>query len=129
MKTNSAPFMGNHTITIVFGVLAALLVFAVLTGQKIPLIGSEKISLIVLVVLGMAMCTNGIGRVAATGAWMHPLALLDILLGVVILLAAAAGVFGWQVPLISGTRQAIIAVSILSVAKLVVSILHRVIQV
>jgi hypothetical protein len=103
----------------------ALLAFAVLTGRQVPFITGECASLILLVVLGMAMCSAGIGRVAAADAWTHPLAILGYLLGVVILIIAAAGIFDWQMPLITGARQAIIAVSLLSVAKLVISFLHR----
>jgi hypothetical protein len=125
MKTASTSISGSPATTIVFGILAALLVLAVLTGRKLPLIGSERAALAVLVVLGMAMCTNGIGRVAAASAWTHPLAILGALVGVVILIVAAAGFFGWQLPLVAGARQAIIAVSVLGVLKLALSLLHR----
>jgi hypothetical protein len=125
MKTGSTTFTGNNTTTIVFGLLAALLVFTVLTGRKLPLIGSDRAALVLLVVLGMAMCMNGIGRVAAAGAWRHPLAILGSLLGALILVVGVTGFFGWQVPLVSGARQAIIAVSALAVVKLGLSLLHR----
>lgn len=125
MKAAPTPFTGNNTTTIVFGLLAALLVYAVLTGRKLPLIGSERVALIVLVGLGMAMCMNGIGRVAAAGAWTHPLAILGSLVGVLILVVGVAGFFGWQLPLVDGARQAIIAVSGLAIVKLALSLLHR----
>lgn len=125
MKTTSATFTGSPTTTIVFGLLAALLVFAVLTGRKLPLIGSERVALIVLVGLGMAMCMNGIGRVAAASAWTQPLAIVGSLVGVLILIVGVAGFFGWQLPLVAGARQAIIAVSGLAIVKIVLSLLHR----
>jgi hypothetical protein len=69
MKENIVPVTSINPTTIILGILAAGLVFAVLTGRRVPLISSERVALIVLVVLGMAMCTNGIGRVAAANAW------------------------------------------------------------
>lgn len=125
MKTNTVSPAGVSGTTILLGILAAILVFAVLTGRKIPLVSTERSALIVLVILGMAMCAQGIGQVAAVGAWTHPLSILGYLLGALILVIAAAAFIGKPLPLIPGVHQAIIAVSILGVSKLVFSILHR----
>lgn len=125
MKAAPATFTGSTTTTIVFGFLAALLVLAVLTNRKLPLIGSDRAALAVLVVLGMVMCMNGIGRVAAAGAWAHPLAILGSLIGALILVIGVAGFFGWQLPLVASARQAIFAVSGLAILKLGLSFLHR----
>jgi hypothetical protein len=73
-------------------------VLAVLNGWKVPFISSSRTALVVLVVLGMAMCTSGMGRVAASGAWAHPLAFLGSLVGVVILVIAGAGLLGKPLP-------------------------------
>ena len=124
MKANAISFTGSSGTTILLGILAAALVFAVLSGRKVPLISGERAALIVLVVIGMAMCTNGIGRVAAAGAWTHPLSILGYLLGALILVVAGAAILGRPLPLAPGVHQAIIAVSVLGVLKLVVSILH-----
>ncbi len=125
MKAATTTYTGNYTTTIVFGLLAALLVFAVLSGRKIPLIGSDRAALVVLLLLSTGMCTNGIGRVAAAGAWTHPLTILAYLLGALILVAGLAGIFGWTLPLVSSARQAMIVMSCLAVAKLAISFLHR----
>lgn len=125
MKANAISSGGSMT-TILLGILAAGLVFAVLTGRKVPLIASERAALIVLVVIGMAMCTSGIGRVAAAGAWTHPLSITGYLLGALILVVAGAAILGRPLPMVPGVHQAIIAVSALGVAKLVVSALHRI---
>jgi hypothetical protein len=109
----------------VLGALAALLVLAALTGKTVPFISSDRVALIVLVVLGMAMCARGIGRVAALGAWVHPLSILGYLVGVLILVIAAALLAGKPLPFISTTRHAILAVALLSAAKLAFSALHR----
>jgi hypothetical protein len=125
MKATEMSWMGSTMTSAVLGVLVALLVLATLTGRKIPFITSERAALIVLVVLGMAMCTRGIGRVAALGEWAHPLSILGILIGVLILVIAAALLFGKPLPLISTTRHAILAIALLSASKLGLSALHR----
>jgi hypothetical protein len=125
MKTNTISPAGISGTTILLGILAAILVFAVLTGRKIPLISTERSALIVLVVLGMAMCAQGIGRVGAVGVWTHPLSILGYLLGALILVVAAAAIIGKPLPLVPGVHQAIIAVGVLGLSKLVLSVLHR----
>ncbi len=81
MKTNEMTMMGNTFTTVILGVLAVLLVGLTLYGKKIPFVTSEKAALFWLVMLGMAMCTRGIGRVSATGQWAHPLAILAYIIG------------------------------------------------
>lgn len=125
MKATEMSIMGNSLTSAVLGVLAALLVLATLTGRKIPLISSERAALIVLVVLGVAMCARGIGRVAAVGEWAHPLSILGYLVGALILVIAVALLAGKPLPWISTIRQAMLAVALLSAAKLVLSALHR----
>ena len=126
MKANAISSTGRSTATICLGILAAALAFALLTDRKVPLISSDRAGLIVLVVIGMAMCTSGIGRVATAGAWAHPSSIIGYLLGALILVVAGAAILGRPLPLVSGVHQAIIAVSALGVLKLVVSVLHRV---
>jgi hypothetical protein len=125
MKATEMPVMGSTMTTVVLGVLVALLVLATLTGRKIPFIPSERAALIVLVVLGMAMCTRGIGRVASLGEWAHPLSIVGILIGVLILVIAAALLTGKPLPLIDTPRHAILAIALLSASKLGLSALHR----
>jgi hypothetical protein len=125
MKATEMSIMGNTLTSAVLGVMAALLVLATLTGRKIPLISSERAALIVLVVIGMAMCARGIGRVAALGEWAHPLSILGYLIGALILVIAIALLAGKPLPWISTIRQAMLAVALLSAAKLVLSALHR----
>jgi uncharacterized membrane protein HdeD (DUF308 family) len=125
MKATEMPLMGSTLTSAVLGVLVALLVLATLTGRKIPFITSERAALIVLVVLGMAMCTRGIGRIAALGEWAHPLSILGMLIGVLILVIAGALLIGKPLPLISTTRHAILAIALLSASKLGLSALHR----
>lgn len=124
MKASTASTVVSPLPVVIFGILAGLLVLGVLTGRKLPLIANDKTALIVLLVLGIAMCAPGIGRVAQAGAWAQPLSILAYLLGALILLVGAAGIFGFKLPLVTDPRSAIIAVSGLAVVKLVLSAIH-----
>ncbi len=75
-------------------------------------------------ILGMAVCANGIGRVATTGEWTHPLSIIGYLLGGLILVVGIAGITGLKLPLIAGPRQALITVAMLSGLKILTSLIH-----
>ncbi len=126
MKVNPLSSGSINPAVIALGLLAALLVFATLTGRKIPLIGSERSALLVLVLLGMAMCTQGgIGRVAASGAWLHPFSIVGYLLGGAILIIGLAALFGKTIPPLVSYRQSFLAVTAIAIVKLVITSIHR----
>jgi hypothetical protein len=65
MKTISQPSIITPSI-IVLALLAAAVIFAGLTDKKVPLFSNLRLDIILLVVLGMAICSQGgIGLVAA----------------------------------------------------------------
>jgi hypothetical protein len=125
MKTTGLSSMGTSLASVILGVLATLLVIGVWSGRKVPFISGERAALIVLVVIGMAMCARGIGYVAANGLWTHPISILGYLVGALILIIAGAALVSIPLPLISTTRQAVLAIGLLSAAKLAFSALHR----
>jgi len=126
MKTNQISMSSTNLTVIVLGLLAAWLVYAVLTGRKFPLVSSDKAALIALLVIGGAMCTTGgIGRVAAAGAWWHPLSILGHLAGAAILVVAIAGLTGIRLPWINDARQAFLAMTALSIFKILLTAFHR----
>jgi hypothetical protein len=84
-----------------------------------------KMALVVVTVIGMALCTAGIGQVAARGDWLHPLSIVGYLLGALILGIVGAALSGIQLPWIDSTRAAMIAVIVLAIAKVVLTQLHR----
>lgn len=86
---------------------------------------SDKALLIVVVVIGMIMCTDGIGQVAARGEWLHPMSIAAYVFGVLVLVIAAAAVFDIKLPLIDSARAALIAVVLLAAAKVALTRLHR----
>ena len=81
--------------------------------------------IILLVILGMTICTQaGIGRIAATGQWTHPLAIVGYILGGLILLTTLAVFVGWKLPYIQSDQQALLAIAILASLKVVNAVTH-----
>ena len=126
MKTNSVPTGEINLTVIALGIVAALLIFAVLTERKVPLLSSDRAAVLVLIVIGMAICSQvGIGRVAANQEWTHPLAILGYLLGGAIILIGIATLFGKLIPPMTSFHQAFLAVTLIAAAKVVLSTIHR----
>lgn len=127
MKTNTLATSGSSSVApIVLGILAVLLIVAVLSGKQIPLISNDRLAIVALAVVGMAICSQaGIGRVSATGAWAHPLSILGYLLGAAILVIAGAALFDRLVPPLTSYRQAFMAVTAIAALKVVISFIHR----
>jgi len=124
MKTITQPAVITPTI-IGLGLLAAAIVFVGVTGKKIPLLSNIRVDIILLVIIGMTMCTQGgIGRIAATGEWSHPLAIIGYLLGGLILLITLAVFVGWKLPYIQSDQQALLAIAILVCLKIVNATAH-----
>jgi len=124
MKAISQPAVIAPTI-IGLALLAAVVVFIGVTGKKVPLLSNSRVDIILLVIIGMAMCTQGgIGRVAATGEWTHPLSILAYVLGGLILLITLAVFAGWKLPYIHTDQQALLAIAILVVLKVVNAVTH-----
>lgn len=125
MKTNQVSVNVNTLTSIGLAVLAVLFVFGVLTGKRIPMINDDRTALLILFVIGFAMCGMGVSRISATGQWTHPLTIIGYILGALTMLTAAAGYFGYRLAFIQNPREAMIAVSALMVTKFVLSIIHR----
>ena len=126
MKANSISFGGTNLVVIPLGILAALLVFAVLTGRKIPLLSSDRAALLLLVVLGLLMCSQGgIGRVSANNAWFHPLSIIGYLLGGIIILIGLAALLGKNIPPLTSFHQSFTVVTVIAAFKLVMTTIHR----
>lgn len=105
--------------------LAVIVVFIGATGKKVPVLSNVRLDIILLVIIGMAMCTQGgIGRVAATGQWSHPLSIVGYLLGGAILLITLAVFVGWKLPFIQSDQQALIVIAILAGLKVLNAVTH-----
>jgi len=110
---------------IVLALLAAAVVFIGVTGKKVPLLSNIRMDIILLVIIGMTICTQGgIGRIAATGQWSHPLSIIGYILGGLILLVTLAVFVGWKLPYIQNDQQALLAIAILASLKVVNAVTH-----
>lgn len=124
MKTITQPAVITPTI-IGLAILFAVVTFIGVTGKKIPLLSNVRVDIILLVIIGMAMCTQGgIGRVATTGQWSHPLSVIGYILGGLILIITLAVFVGWKLPFIANDQQALLAIAILASLKVLNAITH-----
>ena len=124
MKTITQPSMFSFSIMIL-ALLAVGVIWAGLSGRKLPLVSNVKLDILLVVGLGMAICAQGgIGRVAALSVWSHPLSIVGYLLGGLILLVTVSAFSGLKLPLIDGDRQALLAVTILAGLKVLNALLH-----
>jgi hypothetical protein len=115
----------NNYLVIMLGIVAALLVFAVLTNRPIPFISTDRGAMILLVIVGMSMCAmGGIGPTVANYGWTSPLAIVGIVLGILMLLIPGAVLVGVHLPLITTEREAIVALTILGIIKIFINIAY-----
>ncbi len=117
MKTNVALPNWNALLSSALGIVAALLVLAVLTGRKVPMISGDRAAFIALAVLGFAMCSIGMGKIATGLGWTHPVTIVGVALGALLMLLVIAMLAGWQVPLIADYRAAFVAVAVVGLVK------------
>ncbi|HEY3475532.1 MAG TPA: hypothetical protein VGK56_13045 [Anaerolineales bacterium] len=128
MKTITQPAVITPTI-LILALAAAAIVFIGATGKRVPLLSNVRVDIILLVLLGLSICTQaGIGRIAATGQWTHPLAIVGYLLGGTILIVAASVFVGWKLPFIQNDQQALIAIAILAGLKIANAVTHYLIS-
>ena len=124
MKTISQPAVLTPGI-LILALLAAAVVFIGVTGKKVPVLSNVRVDIVLLVLLGMAICTQGgIGRIAATGQWSHPQAILGYVLGGAILLITVAVFAGWKLPFVQSDQQALLAIAILAGLKILNAVMH-----
>ena len=124
MKTIHQPSVISPNI-LILALLFGIVTYIGVTGKKVPLLSSIRVDILLLVVIGMAICSQGgIGRVAAMSQWTHPLAILGYILGGLILLVALSVFTGWKLPYIQSDQQALLAISILAGLKVVNAFTH-----
>lgn len=124
METNSQPAVITPS-AIGLALLAAALVFVGATGKKVPLLSNIYLDIALVVIIGVTICSqSGIGRVAVTGQWSHPLSMIGYVLGALILLVALSAFAGWNLPYIQNETQSLLAIAILMSLKIVNAIVH-----
>lgn len=76
--------------------LALWLAYVALTSDSVPVVGTARGALLAIAVVGMAACAiGGIGQAPIVG-WFHPVTIFGIVVGVLALVIAGAGLFGWD---------------------------------
>ena len=124
MKTIAQPAVITPTI-VGLALLFFVITFVGVTGKKVPMLSNIRVDIILLVIIGMTICSQGgIGRIAATGQWTHPLSIIGYLLGGLILIITLAAFTGWKLPYIANDQQALLAIAILAALKVVDAVTH-----
>jgi hypothetical protein len=107
----------NHALSIVFGLILAVLILANQLDWRLPLAANDRLTLVVVGISGMALCSQGIGRIAANNHWLHPIGLLGMLIGLVILIVWGGRLLNLNLPVITSDSTAILAMGILMASK------------
>ncbi len=79
---------------------------------------SARAATIGLGLIGMAICSSGVRRVAVSGDWLSLPGVLGILLGVVALAIIGAAIMGRELPGIPGDGAALIILATVIVMKI-----------
>jgi len=128
MKTITQPAVITPAI-IGLALLFAIVTFIGVTSRRVPLLSNVRVDIILLVIIGMAIRQQGgIGRVAATGEWTHPLSIIGYILGGLILLITLAVFVGWKLPYIANDQQALLAIAVLASLKVVDAVTHYILS-
>ena len=107
----------NHLLSILLGALAGFILFANQIGMQFPMIANDRTSLIALGFIGMVLCSQGIGRIAEDSRWTHPISLLGMLIGALIMILWIGRLFNFDLPYASSDSQAILTMGVLMGAK------------
>ena len=86
---------------------------------------SDRTAVIALGVVGIAACTPGIGKVAASGNWLSLPGILGSALGIVALAILGAALVGRELPGIPGDRAALIVLGAIIVVKVGVAAVFK----
>ena len=107
----------NHTVSMIFGGVLAVFILANLLEWPLPLVGNDRLTLVVIGIAGMALCSQGIGRIAANNHWLHPIGLLGMLIGLVTLIVWVGRLGKLNLPFITSDSRAILAMGALMSCK------------
>ncbi len=130
MKANTVRPNWISIVSIVVSILAALFIFAILTGRKVPLISGDKAAFFILWIIGLSMSALAGIRDNPDGTFQMPgcISIPLMLLGFSAVLLLIAMLVGIRVPPISGYREAFVALAIIIAAKWVIVHLYNLIQ-
>ncbi|MFW5714489.1 MAG: hypothetical protein ACOCYU_07445 [Brevefilum sp.] len=107
----------NHSLSIILGILAGVLVVGNLSKWPIPLASNDRTALIALGFLGIALCAQGIGRIAEDNRWTHPISLLGIMIGAATLLLWIGRLSNFNLPYARSDSHTILSMGLLMGSK------------
>lgn len=96
--------------------LAAVIVYSVLSGKRVPFIGSDRAAFYVLFFVGFFMSMSaGFRDLDSAGKWLLPDPLIRMLmrLGVLCVVVLVLVLFRVRFPMIATYRQAVISMAVL----------------
>ncbi len=124
MKTITEPSVVTPVI-LFLAILAFGVIFITLRDVSLPLLSNLKVNLVILLILGIGICSQGgIGRIAATGEWSHPLTIIGYILGASILVLSAIVLFNINLPFLASQQQAFLIVAVLMGVKVLIASTH-----
>lgn len=124
MNKSSTPVTDSRFLTIFLLISLILVVFLVLTDRKFLWVTGFKSAVIIVGIIGMTLCSRGIGRVAEAGEWTHPLAIISYVIGVMIIAIIVLVSLNKPVPIVSSPRNALLVIISLIGIKFVISMIH-----
>lgn len=130
MKFNVSTINWVTVASYTVGIITLLLIFALLSGKKIPLMSSDKGIFILLFVLGFAMSILGGFRDYPDGKFVMPGILMFSLmtLGISAMLLLVLMLVGVKMPFITTYKEAYVAMSIIIFMKWSLVHLYKVFQ-
>jgi hypothetical protein len=117
MNINLVSLNWNALLSSAVGVLTTGVVAAYFLGWKLPVLSSDRAALLMVAALGFVMCMLGMGKIAAGLGWPHPISVVGVLAGLLIILIVVAAVAGWRIPPITSDRAALLAIVALGALK------------
>lgn len=121
----------NTIISLAFGVLAAILFIAVLTGLNVPFAGGGMTSFIALAVIGVAACVASNSHSAtmfgwtSSTYWTNPMSIIGMVLGAIALLLIVLTVIGINIPFVTGYTTAFTILGVIVFLKVGLKILQN----
>ena len=117
MNRNLATLNWSTVLSGAVGVAAVFLVTAYLLGMQVPWVSTDRAAVVALAATGFLMCTLSLGRTTTTLGWRHPITVIGVGLGVLILALGGVVLAGWRLPFLPSDRAAFILLAVLGLSK------------
>lgn len=127
-----AVFIGVPTF---FGIFAIVFIWLVLSEKKLPYITDDKSAFIAILILGIVMCTIGIGlrtmgpfKYTNSSDWFNILNVIEGISGVIATIIIIAVTMGKKIPIIGSYKMAFYALSIIIITKSFIALIKGILN-